>query len=789
MARSYTLKQISEWNKEGSDVILPDIQRGLVWTPQQIAFLWDSMLRGFPIGGFVFSENADNTYYLLDGQQRWNAISLGFNNLQESTDSILWFDISADSKQLSTRKYYIMPTTSTHPWGYDNDEDFSILDADEMREAIKTIWYNKKIDVYKQKVKLTSAYPYKAVFPIPLYVFITSRLKSVTIFKKDVFNKIEKDLASNWKKKFWYKENKDLLNKKITKLWNLFSRLQRYSITVNVLSKEMLAEDGQYKKGESLEPEKTNLEILFTRLNTGGTNISQEDLYYSAIKAYWGGIKDKVESIASGKISSVRLISTLFRLILTIQDKEKDGFRGRLTINMIRSLANNTASKNQIEKFIKNRAEQIVNAVDNKLSELPKYLKTKIISEYEEIYLLLLFLAYKKADVDYSGLALFLFFFVKKNDIRNNLNVCINTIYKMIIKEKEKTALNYKHCFQRSFSEAIIDNIIWNIESPEVFDKQQIEDYIYNDYDFDLIPSWYYFWNYVSTEKNFIVYAEKDYLRKEFPFYNPVNLRLCDRQNRPWDYDHIIPKKWSYNMKTGSYKYIVDAWLEKNGNFAAIPFSENRSKNAAANWDYYYQYKKELLFEDDFKNISMDLIYDEEMADDFSNIVFNRSVNIYKVIYTRIKQFIPSKQYGYQEVLRRRKYMEQLAKDFPCHGYKSYSMKFFYYSQTKNQDIEIENENNWNLPEITFGLPFNDDNDMIAFTWTIPDYFQIGIRGRNNRRKLQSVFKKHKDEYEEEGFIFGDEWWFVYKECTKNKNEIIHILRAFIDFMKENNVL
>ena len=81
MARSYTLKQISEWNKEGSDVILPDIQRGLVWTPQQIAFLWDSMLRGFPIGGFVFSENADNTYYLLDGQQRWNAISLGFNNL------------------------------------------------------------------------------------------------------------------------------------------------------------------------------------------------------------------------------------------------------------------------------------------------------------------------------------------------------------------------------------------------------------------------------------------------------------------------------------------------------------------------------------------------------------------------------------------------------------------------------------------------------------------------------------------------------------------------------------
>ena len=33
-------------------------------------------------------------------------------------------------------------------------------------------------------------------------------------------------------------------------------------------------------------------------------------------------------------------------------------------------------------------------------------------------------------------------------------------------------------------------------------------------------------------------------------------------------------------------------------------------------------------------------------------------------------------------------------------------------------ELEIENENNWNLPEITFGLPFNDDNDIFSLLFS-----------------------------------------------------------------------
>ena len=84
---SYTLKQIAEWTSSNSEVTIPALQRGLVWKPRQVELLWDSILRGFPIGSFLLSDIVNNDgsgkYYLMDGQQRYNAISIGFNTVQE----------------------------------------------------------------------------------------------------------------------------------------------------------------------------------------------------------------------------------------------------------------------------------------------------------------------------------------------------------------------------------------------------------------------------------------------------------------------------------------------------------------------------------------------------------------------------------------------------------------------------------------------------------------------------------------------------------------------------------
>lgn len=56
---SFTLKEISSWTKDDSNVKIPELQRGLVWKPAQVELLWDSILRGFPIGSFLLSDIPD----------------------------------------------------------------------------------------------------------------------------------------------------------------------------------------------------------------------------------------------------------------------------------------------------------------------------------------------------------------------------------------------------------------------------------------------------------------------------------------------------------------------------------------------------------------------------------------------------------------------------------------------------------------------------------------------------------------------------------------------------------
>ena len=62
-----SLKQIAAWQDVvdcDSNIVarIPSLQRGAVWEPQQIEMLWDSIMRGFPIGSIVISKKIETHF-------------------------------------------------------------------------------------------------------------------------------------------------------------------------------------------------------------------------------------------------------------------------------------------------------------------------------------------------------------------------------------------------------------------------------------------------------------------------------------------------------------------------------------------------------------------------------------------------------------------------------------------------------------------------------------------------------------------------------------------------------
>ncbi|RZQ76204.1 DUF262 domain-containing protein [Vibrio vulnificus] len=111
MSDPITIRRLIEKISSG-DIRIPAFQRDYVWEPDQVAFLLDSIYKGFPIGTVIFwrTENRLTTEkslghftlpepqksypvnYVLDGQQRITSLFSVFQT-DLTPNSTEWIDI------------------------------------------------------------------------------------------------------------------------------------------------------------------------------------------------------------------------------------------------------------------------------------------------------------------------------------------------------------------------------------------------------------------------------------------------------------------------------------------------------------------------------------------------------------------------------------------------------------------------------------------------------------------------------------------------------------------------
>lgn len=144
--------------------------------------LWDSILRGFPVGSFVICDKFLGqaarsgrhgsgwpeeavTHFLLDGQQCANAIALAFRDALAPEPggrdpvAALWIDLAPDFPRSSTRRFAVRMLTVAHPGGFGPEDQAPFLGVAAIREAVER---------YRgMRPRLIDAWPHQSACPVP----------------------------------------------------------------------------------------------------------------------------------------------------------------------------------------------------------------------------------------------------------------------------------------------------------------------------------------------------------------------------------------------------------------------------------------------------------------------------------------------------------------------------------------------------------------------------------------------------------------------------------------------
>lgn len=244
--------------------VLPSIQREYVWSTEQIETLFDSLMRDYPIGTFLFWEiskehvcdydfyefiknyhenkdthnkkadlkGSDGVTAVLDGQQRLTSIYLG---LKGTYAYKLKYLARNNQNAYPIRKLYLNLLAS--PANSDNEYDFKFLSEKEVQNTQDNYWFEvgKILDMHEDG-------------DVAMYV-----TDNISFSEKFEYTKEQSKFAIN----------------ALSRLYNIINKAGTIS----------------YYREKTVELDKVL--NIFIRVNSGGTKLSYSDLLLSIASAQW----------------------------------------------------------------------------------------------------------------------------------------------------------------------------------------------------------------------------------------------------------------------------------------------------------------------------------------------------------------------------------------------------------------------------------------------------------------------------------------------------------------------
>lgn len=652
----YTIAKCNLKDRENSSYWIPNIQRGIVWKAIQMELLWDSILRGFPIGSMLVLDHGQQRGEILDGQQRANSIICGFNidNLLEETQkikTIIWLDIAYEPTESDNerRAFGIRVTNSSHPWGF--DDTGGRLSAQDRRESIE-LAYGDNYPRDKSQWDIRNFIPYyfykrdsTGFMPVPLAIFVSAAEGLAEEDYEIFWSRVKKSLydfseyAPYWKEK--------LLNPIINlidqfaqtndrRLFNTFIGLNTYEVVFNFVNSD------------------DDIELLFNRVNRRGTPITSLELTYAAIKHY-GELICNLPEIGQliKDYSNGLMMEHLFAQIAFRYCFSDEKIHGDVSAEQIRALAftgnneKNETIKSKIKSFFYEeklnitvtRINEILLSPSDGPCQLPNYLIAEIATKSPELIILLLCIIdnydeifEEKDDQFVKALIFYLYCFSSsKEPIRKIYEeICTQYCTKESIRNILRDSISRGWCIPllSSFKDfpAIDENInsfnnTWNLEKFSNTRGYLVFERLFK---------------YGTPQGMFMLkFALNTFYKTAYADYNPSLREYWEDINCPWDHDHIIPRNW---IQENDWAEVINTWINSTGNIADIPFEENRSKSDKPDFHYYFEHSKELLFEDGFAKLNPQMFGQGVGADLFMKLIKNRFLSMSTVFLNLFKR-------------------------------------------------------------------------------------------------------------------------------------------------------
>lgn len=313
-------------------VVLPMIQRGFVWKPNQIIELWDSLLQGMPIGTLMVSEmlkdanfadlrksisdegaNEHKKIGLVDGQQRTLAMLTGWVPFKSGESSHrLWVDFGDEPPAGECVR--LRMTTKNQPFGYRRDNPNSKLTLDDKRRARQRFYQCKEPKKEEQQQKdvknqameqFENGMPYPAGAKLSLPVDFSELLALWRRPPMDFKTKVEESLhkieyveckgdpAEKLSVHPWQdlsETGKDQVRRHIDRLAEGFAKLMQAEIPLLKVEPAFFELD----KSVGAEPP---LARLFKRIGSNATPLSDADYVYSILKHLMPDVHEMVERL------------------------------------------------------------------------------------------------------------------------------------------------------------------------------------------------------------------------------------------------------------------------------------------------------------------------------------------------------------------------------------------------------------------------------------------------------------------------------------------------------------